>query len=162
MTEVTRELIYWSLGHLQSRGKKREGENGNRVIKKTWKRERERVRAECREGQGWGRRGVLGLVRRGVTSAACWIEVLCPAHFNPNSLREGEQVAAEPLGGERVREHSVEGGPWSPFLLSERQRSGETRLFTPAVPSHACFSSSSSPVICDLFPWPVPACPPTE
>lgn len=129
------------------------------------KRERECVRAECQKGQGWGRRGVLGLVRRGVTSAACWIEALCPAHFNPNSLREGEQVAPRsPLGGEKVRERSVEGGPCSPFLLSERQRSGETQLFTPAVHSHACFSSSSSssPVICDLFPWPVPACPPTE
>lgn len=48
-----------------------------------------------------GRRGGLWLVHWFVTSAACWIEELCPADFNPNSLGNQEQVPEQALWGNR-------------------------------------------------------------
>lgn len=56
-----------------------------------------------------GRRGGLWLVHWYVTSAACWIEVLCPADFNPNSLRNREQVPVQALWGEREKVTKEEG-----------------------------------------------------
>lgn len=53
-----------------------------------------------------------------VTSAACWIEVLCPADFNPDSLRNREQMCVHTRGeGEKVAEEgrntsqAIEGDP---------------------------------------------------
>lgn len=53
------------------------------------------------EGREEGRVEGGGLLRRCVTSAACWIEELCPAHFNPNSLREESERSNGALCRER-------------------------------------------------------------
>lgn len=67
-----------------------------------------------------GRRGGLWLVHWLVTSAACWIEVLCPADFNPNSLGNQEQVPVQVPWGKRESDErgkdtklSIKGDKWS-------------------------------------------------
>ena len=55
-----------------------------------WHKERDadETQNEAAKAVYWGRRrrGGLRLVHWCVTSVACWIEELCPADFNPNSL----------------------------------------------------------------------------
>lgn len=89
-----------------------------RVSMRIYQRDGERTWAECASGRT-RRRGGSRLVHWCVTSAACWIEVLCPVDFNPNSLRNREQVPVQTLWGQRESERRrnttqlIKEGPWS-------------------------------------------------
>lgn len=115
------------------------------------------------------------LVHWYVTSAACWIEVLRPADFNPNSLRNREQVPAQTPRGKREsdrrkKEHytnqsqEISGA----ILQLERQKREDIKHFIFAFQSHACFPSLPFPLFVlnlfthNLYVWPNQACLRTE
>lgn len=108
-----------------------------RASMRTYGRDRERTWAEGVSGRT-RRRGGSRLVHWYVTSAACWIEVLCPVDSNPNSLRNREQVPVQTLWGQRESERRrnttqlIKEGPWS------WGRGRDWALYF-VFQSHACF-----------------------
>lgn len=160
----------------------KEGRKGTKVEENTqrWeceedkdKKEKERALSVCRRRTG--RRGGLQLVRWHVTSAACWIEVLCPADFNPNSLRNREQVPVQTLWGEERKwqekagtPHNLSGEISGANLQPESLTRREIKHFIFASHSHACSPSLPFPCfVLNLFAgnfdvWPDQACLRTE
>lgn len=115
--------------------------------------------------------GGLWLVHWNVTSAACWIEVPCPADFNPNSLRNWEQVPGHALRKKQrkwsekklwiSRQKEISGVTAHP----EKLKKEEIKYFD--FQSHDYFHLLTVPLFvlnlcaCSFNVWLVQACPPT-